>query len=1361
MKKTLIIGVVIALAVTIEAYAAGFEKTFSYTEGQFVDVMTDEWYADTVKNTYELGLMNGISTELFEPDGKVTVAQAITMASRAAAINAGEEIPEKDGEWYEKYVAYAKNKGFVKEGQFDDYERYAKRYEVAELFEKAMPEGFYAQINDVDKIPDVSSAKKYYDSVLSLYRAGVAMGSDSFGNFMPENDITRAEAAAIITRAALPEMRLKKTLDKISEDDAYALVLCSGLSGSHEGIASGWLLDNRGGIPRTSLTEPFGAIFDIDENEECAYIREMNKVTTGIVTMKTKIIVDTDMEGIYLEYRNEAGSGVYRIEIRDGAWQIQKRDKSFEKIYEIHDGETEFEFIIISDLDNNRASTYINRYDCGTYPLLTDGKDSNFLNFRYATTKKSTAAFSIGSVLSYVNYAVYEDFATAKEASKPFSWTFGGNVKYGMYLTVPEEGFASTSFAPVSGRFVSEFQFVLPQRESINFSVKSGEKEVAVFTSDKNNFYINGNTVYENYYENMWYRIRLEFDTDTEIITVKLNGRIIGEAPFKESATSADNIIFKNESSSDVWLDDVYVFRTAEHDDYVPRPKEPAGDGDYIIGMTVCSLWRDSIKSFYEWSKITPYKDHDLVMGFYDEGNPEAADWEIKYMVEHGIDFQEFCIYINHGIPVRSDAHHLYGGYMNAKYSDMLDFGVIYEASSSSNASLETWKQYYVPYFIENFFKDPRYNVIDNKPVFTVYGIGSFVQGFGSIDNTKLAMEYMNEEVKKLGFDGVMYLSNGWQGDDVKELGFEGSHYYSGGRDVYTYERNIDRMKSEEVYNIPVVTVGFNSVAVGDERTPVITVDDFKRAYKYARDEYLPKNAKEDWQKKLLYTVTWNEYGEGHFIAPTKDEKGFGYLDAIRELFTKADVNDLPEIDVAPTPEQQRRISHLYPQYRRLLRKEGYVKEARPQGDFTLVGEIDMTKVDDIQEWSGKYSFTRDKNGISVTVEGSVQPLAILHFAGTEFNLDDIDLVKVYGVIPYDTPVGIYYTTTMDSTMDERKHVYTSRSEEKAKKETVVEVDVSEVKNWNSFLSILRLDFGKDGIYSSIRKVEFYKNNAPELVKNIIINNNVTEMNFSVQKEQNGETVIAFDPKKALDYQLNAFYTWERDKGELTLNFTDHTVVYTVGKDTYILDGIEKPLGFTMREIDALPLIPIRMLCKDVGYECFVNEQNEVVIKTKQFELYSEMLERKKEQSIEDYIWEFNNRNDTEGWTSTFMNLSTLGGFMTCQAVSTSNDPVIYYKNPTEINASDFTKFEIRVRYKYSASTPLHMQMYFSTADHGGMSEYNSFRANYKSTDSNGEWETYVIDLTEFEKWYGKITALRFDPFNAVGDIEIDYMRFS
>ena len=92
MKNKALFAAALAVTMTVGASAA-FTKTNTYTEGQFTDVPSAEWYAKEVKSTFELGLMNGIGGGLFDPDGNVTVAEAITMASRAASINAGETIP--------------------------------------------------------------------------------------------------------------------------------------------------------------------------------------------------------------------------------------------------------------------------------------------------------------------------------------------------------------------------------------------------------------------------------------------------------------------------------------------------------------------------------------------------------------------------------------------------------------------------------------------------------------------------------------------------------------------------------------------------------------------------------------------------------------------------------------------------------------------------------------------------------------------------------------------------------------------------------------------------------------------------------------------------------------------------------------------------------------------------------------------------------------------------------------------------------------------------------------------------------------------------------------------------------------------
>ena len=59
--------------------------------------------------------MNGQSDTTFGPDGNVTVAEGVTMASRVHAIYNGKTIAEKSGgKWYDMYVDYAKEKlGFT------------------------------------------------------------------------------------------------------------------------------------------------------------------------------------------------------------------------------------------------------------------------------------------------------------------------------------------------------------------------------------------------------------------------------------------------------------------------------------------------------------------------------------------------------------------------------------------------------------------------------------------------------------------------------------------------------------------------------------------------------------------------------------------------------------------------------------------------------------------------------------------------------------------------------------------------------------------------------------------------------------------------------------------------------------------------------------------------------------------------------------------------------------------------------------------------------------------------------------------------------------------------------------------------
>lgn len=175
----------------------------------FTDVPASAWYRSVVTYAYSLGLMVGNSETSFNPTGNMTLAEAVTMASRARNSYKGgtNEDFKASKVWYQTYVDYALEQGILKQGDFDNYERPATRAEMAYLFAHALPAEGMKAINTVEKLPDVKESDSYGKEIFNLYRAGVLTGQDKQGTFASESPITRAEAAAIITRITLSSER--------------------------------------------------------------------------------------------------------------------------------------------------------------------------------------------------------------------------------------------------------------------------------------------------------------------------------------------------------------------------------------------------------------------------------------------------------------------------------------------------------------------------------------------------------------------------------------------------------------------------------------------------------------------------------------------------------------------------------------------------------------------------------------------------------------------------------------------------------------------------------------------------------------------------------------------------------------------------------------------------------------------------------------------------------------------------------------------------------------------------------------------------------------------------------------------------
>ena len=183
----------------------------------FVDVPVSAWYADAVRDAWANGLIDGVNATHFEPDGSLTVAQAIKLAAALHQRIENGTVTLKNGSpWYRSYLEYAVEHGVIEESYLG-YSAAAlnapvQRAEFAHiLYGAAKP---YAAINEIgaNALPDVKTGDRYADEIYALYRAGVLNGSDRSATFYPTSLIRRSEAAAILIRAFDEEARKTLTL---------------------------------------------------------------------------------------------------------------------------------------------------------------------------------------------------------------------------------------------------------------------------------------------------------------------------------------------------------------------------------------------------------------------------------------------------------------------------------------------------------------------------------------------------------------------------------------------------------------------------------------------------------------------------------------------------------------------------------------------------------------------------------------------------------------------------------------------------------------------------------------------------------------------------------------------------------------------------------------------------------------------------------------------------------------------------------------------------------------------------------------------------------------------------------------------
>jgi hypothetical protein len=330
---------------------------------------------------------------------------------------------------------------------------------------------------------------------------------------------------------------------------------------------------------------------------------------------------------------------------------------------------------------------------------------------------------------------------------------------------------------------------------------------------------------------------------------------------------------------------------------YIPEPVPVRTS--VLIGAHHCPLWEADKPNM--WANLIKHPERTPALGFYDQASPEVSDWETKWAVEHGVSFFIYCWYrTTQGGPVTTQfSSAIHDGLLKSRFRDKMKFTIMWENQSRGKAGVADEKDLMsnlLPFWMDNYFTHPSYLKMDDKPVLFIYRPEFLVQDLGGEANVAKAFDRMRQACKDKGFKGL-YILGEYRGTDanvlklLKRLGLDYSFAYCWHvQNNPTPQQAIDAQmqyirKTQELGILPqVVTVSQAWSGWQDEGTiwkiPPRHYDSLLRQAK----DFIAKLPADQLGHRMLLLDNWNEWGEGHYIAPYR-EYGFGYLDAVRTAF--------------------------------------------------------------------------------------------------------------------------------------------------------------------------------------------------------------------------------------------------------------------------------------------------------------------------------------------------------------------------------------------------------------------------------------------------------------------------------------------
>jgi hypothetical protein len=358
-------------------------------------------------------------------------------------------------------------------------------------------------------------------------------------------------------------------------------------------------------------------------------------------------------------------------------------------------------------------------------------------------------------------------------------------------------------------------------------------------------------------------------------------------------------------------------------------------------------------KGWTEWELVKAakprFKGHQQpkvpAWGYFDEADPQWAAKEIGLASQHGVDVFIYDWYWYEQVPGGMYLHEgLEQGFLQAPNRQKMQFALMWanhdwlniqpaqftnqpEKLTEGEVNAKTWGAM-TDYIISRYFKQPNYWKLDGKPYFSIYEIGTFINGFGNLDSAVNALKRFDEKTKAAGFPGLHLNVMAWGFNEyaLASLPFEKAlkdpqaifralpaasvtsyafvHHYQAPKSEFPTMKYANALaanalewenfaqKFSPLPYFPNVSMGWDPsprclqtdtfenkgypwMHVFTDNTP----SQFRQGLVKAK-EYILKSSN---KHKVITINAWNEWTEGSYLLPDK-VNGTQYLQAIKQV---------------------------------------------------------------------------------------------------------------------------------------------------------------------------------------------------------------------------------------------------------------------------------------------------------------------------------------------------------------------------------------------------------------------------------------------------------------------------------------------